>query len=61
VIIQAGDLAVEIDTGDNQPGVIQRHEDGQWIDYLVDGKQAIWPVGLEELPAGRYRVIDQPQ
>jgi len=38
MIIQAGDLGVEIDTGTNQPGaILQRYEDGQWQDYVVDG------------------------
>jgi hypothetical protein len=58
MIIQAGDLAVEVDTGTNQPGVIQRLEGGQWRDYLRDGKPVRWPVEVERLEPGRYRVQD---
>jgi hypothetical protein len=60
VILAATDLAVEIDTGTNKPGALQRLEDGEWVDYLPDGKQVTWPVRLEELPPGRYRVRVQP-
>ena len=56
MIIQAGDLAIEIDTGDNEPGAIQRFEDDRWSDYLVDGEQVTWPVKLEQLEPGHYRV-----
>jgi hypothetical protein len=36
MIIQAGDLAVELDTGTNTPGeILQRLESGEWKDYRV--------------------------
>jgi hypothetical protein len=56
MIIQAGDLGVEIDTGLNRPGYLQRLENGEWRDYVRDGKPVLWPVKVEELEAGWYRV-----
>lgn len=56
MIIQAGDLSVEIDTGHNKPGVVQRLEGDTWSDYVVDGEPMIWPVELERLEPGRYQV-----
>jgi len=60
MILQAGDLVVEIDTGSNSPNaVLQRLEDDRWHDFLLDGEQVTWPVGLERLPPGRYRVREK--
>lgn len=59
MIIQAGDLAVEIDIGTNEPGAIQHLEDGRWSDYLVNGELLTWPVKLERLEPGRYRVLEK--
>jgi hypothetical protein len=60
MVIQAGDLAVEIDTGTNIPGTLQRHEDGEWRDYVRDGKPGRWPLKLEQLEPGRYRLNKRP-
>ena len=60
MIIQAGDHGIEIDTGDNRPGVIQTLENGQWQDYLRDGKPVMWPVEVERLDPGRYRLKKNP-
>jgi hypothetical protein len=57
VILSAGDLGVGIDTGDNGPGPIQRLDD-DWSDYLKDGQPGTWPVKLEQLEPGKYRVRD---
>jgi hypothetical protein len=59
MIIQAGDLAVEIDTGTNKPGKVQRLENGQWVDYVKNGKPVRWPVKEDELEPGRYLVKQQ--
>jgi hypothetical protein len=41
MILQAGDLGFELDTGTNVPGeILQRLDDGEWQYYLVDGKPA---------------------
>jgi hypothetical protein len=61
MIIQAGDLPVEVDTGINKPGALQRYQEGQWRDYLRDGKPVRWPVALERLESGRYRVKSSPE
>jgi len=60
LIIQAGDLGVELDTGNNQPGaLLQRHENGRWQDYMVDGQPVTSPVDIEQLPPGRYRLVEK--
>jgi hypothetical protein len=57
MIIQAGDLGIEIDYGTNQPGaVLQRLEGSVWKDYLVDSEPVREPLDLESLPPGRYRM-----
>ena len=61
MIIQAGDLAVEIDTGGNEFGVVQRLEGDTWSDYLVDGEPVTWPVDLQQLEPGRYQIISSPR
>ena len=54
MIIQAGDLGVELDNGTNTPGaILQRLENGEWSDYLVDGEHVAERVGLESLPPGK--------
>ena len=58
MIIQAGDIGVEIDTGNNT-GTLQRLEAGEWTDYLVDGELDEWPVKADTLPPGRYRVHNE--
>jgi hypothetical protein len=59
VIIQAGDLGIEIDLGSDIPGSVpQRYENGKWRDYLVDGEPVYWPFDLESLPSGKYRVAE---
>jgi hypothetical protein len=58
MINQAGDLAVEIDTGTNESGaVVQRLEGSKWQNYLQDGEAVVtWPIALDRLEPGRYRV-----
>jgi hypothetical protein len=57
MIIQAGDLHIFIDTGTYGPGaVLQRLEDGTWRDYQRDGKVVVWPVEIDSLTPGEYRL-----
>ena len=57
MIYSAGDLGVEIDFGNDQPGaILQRKEKGHWHDYLVDGKPVVNPFNVETLPPGFYRL-----
>jgi hypothetical protein len=57
MIIQLGDLNIEIDVTDKRPGaVLYRREFGQWKPYLVDGKTVAWPTAYEELQPGTYRL-----
>ena len=59
MIIQAGDLSIQIDTGTNQPGaIVQRLVNGVWQDYLKDDQPVTWPVALEQLAPGRYRLVE---
>jgi hypothetical protein len=60
MIIQAGDLGVAVDTGSNTPGVLQRLVADRWIDYRVNGQPVQWPVRLEQLEPGRYRLKENP-
>ena len=56
MILSAGDLNLEIDFGRNEPGaILQRKENGEWKDYLIDGKPVINPIDVELLPPGWYR------
>jgi hypothetical protein len=60
MILSAGDLALEIDFGRNQPGaIVQRKVKGDWQDYLIDGKAVINPVDVEVLPPGWYRLREK--
>ena len=62
MVILAGNLGVQVDTGNNAPGaVLQRQEGGRWTDYEIDGKPVSWPVELERLQPGQYRLADRPQ
>jgi len=59
MIIQAGDLVIEIETGTNELGqILQRLESGDWIDYPPD-KPLIWSLDHRKLPPGRYRMVDK--
>ena len=56
MITHAGDLGVTLDTGNNRPGTVQRFDGKAWHDFVIDGEPVRWPVKLERLPPGRYRV-----
>lgn len=61
MVILAGNLGVQVDTGNNTPGaVLQRLEAGQWIDCEIDDKPVYWPVELEQLKPGQYRLVEKP-
>lgn len=62
MVILAGNLGVQVDTGNNSPdGVLQRLEAGQWTDCELDGKPVTWPVQLEQLKPGQYRLAEKPE
>ncbi len=53
MIWSAGDLNIEIDFGCNQPGaILQRKENDDYYDYLVDGEPVVNPFDEERLPPG---------
>lgn len=57
MMLQAGDLALTIDFGNNRPGSIrQRKTNGEWQDYLVDGEPVVYPFEVNQLPPGEYRL-----
>ena len=59
MIWSAGDLAIEIDFGPDQPGaILQRKESDGYHDYLVDGESVTNPFDVESLPAGFYQLRD---
>jgi hypothetical protein len=60
MIVQAGDLGVELDSGDNTVGaVLLRLEAGEWKPYLKDGKPLTWTVDYTTLPPGKYRAAEK--
>ena len=60
MILSAGDLALEIDFGRNQSGaILQRKVNGEWEDYLIDGKPVVNPVDVNTLPPGWYRLREK--
>ena len=43
MIIQAGDLGIELDTGLHPDGkTLQRLENGKWVDFILDGESVTW-------------------
>ena len=49
-----------IDWGKNEPGTtLQRRVDGERVDCKADGEVVKSPVDIDELPAGRYRLMDE--
>ena len=54
MMYSAGDLGLVIDFGSNEPGaVLQRQEDGNWHDYVVDGEPVTNPFDMNTIsPAG---------
>ena len=58
VIYSAGELGIEIDFGNDQPGaILQRKEENGYQDYLVDGEPVTNPFDVETLPPGFYRLV----
>ena len=57
-VLSAGDLRIEIDYGaGNPPGTLQRHENGDWQDYSLDGEVITTEsLDINNLPPGKYRI-----
>jgi hypothetical protein len=50
--------SIQIDLGNDEPGMtLQRWDGKEWVDYKVDGKVIKSPVDIDALPAGRYRLV----
>jgi hypothetical protein len=50
---------IYIDHGKDEPGMtLQRSEDREWVDYVVDSKLVKSPVDIDALPPGRYRLVN---
>ena len=52
-----------INLGKDEPGMTLQFRDVKrgyigWRDYTVDGEVVWSPVDIDELPAGKYRLID---
>lgn len=55
----AGDLGLVVDLGWNKPGaVLQRKENGDWHDFMVDGQPVTNPFDAEILPSEIYRLLE---
>jgi hypothetical protein len=48
---------VQIDLGNDEPGMTLQRWDGKWVDYKVNRKLVKSPVDIGELPPGRYRLV----
>ena len=51
-----------IDLGKDEPGMILQYTVAErgtvvWRDYTVGGEVVLSPVDIDELPAGRYRLV----
>jgi hypothetical protein len=58
MMLQAGDLGLTIDFGISRTrSILQRKTNGEWQDYLVEGKPMIYPFDVNKLPPGEYRVV----
>jgi hypothetical protein len=61
MIVEGTHPPINIDLGSNEQGMtLQRLEDCEWVDYKVDGEVVKSPVDIDALPAGRYRLVEQP-
>jgi len=54
---------IYIDLGNDEPGMTLQYRDIErgyivWRDYTVGGKVVTSPVDIDELPHGRYRLLD---
>jgi hypothetical protein len=45
---------VQIDLGNDEPGMTLQRWDGEWVNYKVDGKPVKSPVDIDALESGRY-------
>jgi len=60
MILSAGDLALEVDFGLNQPGaILQRKEKEGYQGYLIDEKPVTNPIDVNTLPPGWYRLREE--
>jgi hypothetical protein len=49
---------IQIDLGNDEPGMTLQHWIGEWVNYKVDGDVIKSPVDIGELPPGRYRLVE---
>ena len=57
MIIQAGDLLIELDTGTNsQKSILQRYQNGNWENFSLGGQFLDLPRDIDNLPPGKYRL-----
>jgi len=38
---------------------LQRLDNGEWRDYLVDGEPVVNPFDVEKLRPGKYRLVEE--
>ena len=58
MIIQAGDIGVTLDTGNNCPDCkLQRLTSEGWQDYREDGELKLGPIDISTLQPGQYRHV----
>jgi hypothetical protein len=48
---------VQIDLGNDEPGMSLQRWKGEWVDYKAENKLVKSPVDIDALPSGRYRLV----
>jgi hypothetical protein len=60
MILQAGDLGVQIDTGKGVgEDTVQRLENDEWVFFLTLNEVDPASLCLEDFPPGKYRLVKQ--
>jgi hypothetical protein len=56
MIVAGTSPPININWGDDEPGMTLQRLDREWVDYKVDGEVVKSPVDIDALPPGRYRL-----
>jgi hypothetical protein len=58
MIVAGTSPPINIDWGENEPGMTLQRREGKWVNYKVDGKVVKSPVDIDALPPGKYRLVN---
>lgn len=59
MIVASGHTGVNIDLGREESGMVlqKRERRFDWGSYLIDGTPVTWPIDIDTLPSGEYRLV----